>query len=571
MGLRRRFFLVSAFLIATSVVSADLYLGSALRDELAGRLNADLQVRLSLVEHQVGLSWDELGDLPAWDRLADELGQRSGTRVTLIATDGRVLGDSAVALADLPAVENHAARPEVRRALAGQTTFDSRASATVHRGLLYLATPLQRDGRVAGVARVSMPTDDIERAIARLHQVLAVSSLIALVVALLASTAATHLMTRPMRAITDGARRMAQGDLTARIGFSRGDELGDIGRALDQLAASLSATLDDLRAERDRLGRILEAMEEGVLVTQADGQVLLMNPALRAIPGVATNGDLARLTAEALANNTPTNGDIAVGTRRLLVHAAPLSGEPKACVAVLVDVTEIRRLESVRRDFVANVSHELRTPVTAVRTALETARPALRDDPDTAEQFLAMAERNADRLVALVRDLLDLSQLESGDMKLELQSIDVRQVAEGVLSLYQAPADRRKVRLVRAWGDNVPNVRADRRAVEQVLTNLIDNAVKYGAEGGAITVRAAGNGAQVQVQIEDTGNGIESEHLPRLFERFYRVDAGRSRDRGGTGLGLSIVKHLTEAMAGTVTVNSTLGRGSTFTVTLPVA
>jgi two-component system phosphate regulon sensor histidine kinase PhoR len=250
------------------------------------------------------------------------------------------------------------------------------------------------------------------------------------------------------------------------------------------------------------------------------------------------------------------------------VRAAPLPGEEGTRLVVFRDVTDVRRLETMRRDFVANVSHELRTPVTAVRSAAETLQGGAADDPRARQKFLDAIARNAERLQRLIEDLLDLSKIESKQLALKTEPIDLQAITAHALGLVRERAEERGVRLVHAVGADVPHAMADRRALEQILANLLENAVKY-CPGATVTVRAAARDERVSVSIDDTGSGIAPQHVPRLFERFYRVDAGRSRDVGGTGLGLAIVKHLSEAMGGSVAVESVLGRGTTFTVTLP--
>jgi two-component system phosphate regulon sensor histidine kinase PhoR len=359
-----------------------------------------------------------------------------------------------------------------------------------------------------------------------------------------------------------------------------------LGRALDGLAESLSATLTTLRAERDLLGRILESMQEGVLVADRAQRILLVNPGLRAmllLPADVTgktplevirNADLQSLLDAATAVPEGSSGEIEIGgpkPRRLMVHTRALAGEAGGLLAVFVDVTAMRKLESMRRDFVANVSHELRTPIAAVRSAAETVRGAAASDPEARTHFLEMIDRNAERLQRLVEDLLDLSRIESREFKLSPEPVALQPAVERALQLFGDRAVTRWVRLVAEVPAGLPPARADRRALEQVLTNLVDNATKYCTEGATVTVRAARQGGTVRVAVADTGPGIEERHLPRLFERFYRVDAGRSRELGGTGLGLSIVKHLVEAMNGAVTVESTVGSGSTFTLSLPRA
>jgi len=329
-------------------------------------------------------------------------------------------------------------------------------------------------------------------------------------------------------------------------------------------------------------------MREGVLVLDHDGRMLLVNPALRGTLGIPAdaegraalelirNAELSSILARAQAASGPISGEIETTgprARRLLVHAAPLpvvNGKHQGLLTVFVDVTETRRLETLRKDFVANVSHELRTPITAVRSAVDTLRLTLTGDPAASERFVDIIDRNAQRLGSLVEDLLDLSRLESKDYRPEAMPVPLRTVADQALTLLRARIEEKKVDVGNEIDAELPPARADRRAVEQVFTNLLDNAVKYCPAGASVRLRAQKTERGLRVEIADTGPGIEPRHLPRLFERFYRVDGGRSRDMGGTGLGLSIVKHLVETMGGAIGVESTPGRGSTFWFVLPV-
>jgi two-component system phosphate regulon sensor histidine kinase PhoR len=254
--------------------------------------------------------------------------------------------------------------------------------------------------------------------------------------------------------------------------------------------------------------------------------------------------------------------------RRLLVTAAPLSGDEEGLLLVFVDVTELRRLESLRRDFVANASHELRTPIAAVRSATETLQSGALEDRTAANRFLDIIERNAQRLQSLVEDMLELSKLESNEFKLKRERVELQRVVPIVLALFRERAEKKGVRLSAELGLALPPVEGDSRALEHVLSNLVDNAVKYCPSGSRILVSAAEDDGRVRLVVSDTGPGIAAEHLTRVFERFYRVDAGRSRELGGTGLGLSIVKHMVETMRGRVSVESAVGKGSTFTVSL---
>jgi two-component system phosphate regulon sensor histidine kinase PhoR len=324
-------------------------------------------------------------------------------------------------------------------------------------------------------------------------------------------------------------------------------------------------------------------MAEGVLLVDRDGRVALVNPALREmflLPSdaqgqtpleVIRHAELKSLLDECAERGQTRSREIelrGLKPRRLLVRAAPLPGEQGGTLAVFVDVTDTRRLETMRRDFVANVSHELRTPVTAIRSAAETLDGALERDPEAARHFLAMIDRNAERLRELVEDLLDLSHIESQTYQLRFSLVDLERRTESLIALFRDRADKKGVRLVCAVPAALPKAAVDDKALEHVLGNLIDNAVKYCPSGSTITIAAREEGELVRVEVADDGPGIEARHLPRLFERFYRVDAGRSRELGGTGLGLSIVKHLVEAMGGAARVESELGKGAQFSFTV---
>jgi two-component system phosphate regulon sensor histidine kinase PhoR len=457
----------------------------------------------------------------------------------------------------------------------------------------YVAFGLEPQLRVvlhdAGLAHSSAGAvnDAVARVIGSLQRLVTLAALAALLFAGVMSSFAAQSMSGIVRELTDVTRRMTEGDLSVRSHFAGDDELGDLGRALDQLAGSLVTSLGELRAERDLQARILDGMKEGVLVLDRDDRILLMNPALREmlLLGASDVGklliesvrhaELHEVVERARAKGATVTGELdlpGIKPRRLLIHATALAGEAGGVLAVFVDVTDLRRLESLRRDFVANVSHELRTPVTAVRSAAETLRDsALKDpDPKAAERFADIIIRNSERLQNLIEDLLELSRLESNEFKLKREKVDLVVVASLVMALHRERAERKGIQLVTDVAQGNVGLETDQRALEQVLSNLIDNAVKYCPQGSSVKLRATNGDGSVKLAVEDNGPGISEAHLPRLFERFYRVDAGRSRDVGGTGLGLSIVKHMVEAMGGEIAVRSTVGKGSTFEVRLPL-
>jgi two-component system, OmpR family, phosphate regulon sensor histidine kinase PhoR len=579
LGIRSKLFLMSLALVGIAVIATEAYLSRALEKQLRDRIASDLVVRARLVAERFASTVLRLDDMQAVDGLADEIGRISGGRITLVRPDGGVSGDSEVSTEQLGRMENHAARPEIMEALAHGHGLSVRYSTTIGRNMMYVAVPVVRAGQTIATARVALPLTEIDAAISRMRRSLAVGALFALGIAVVISLWGAQLTSRKLLRVAGVARKMAAGDLTPRARLAGADEIVAVGQALDQLAESLSRTMGELRGERDLLDRVLSSMNEGVLVVGGDGRIVLMNPALRAmlligqeaigksVLQVVRNADLNQLIGTA-ANGEDAELELDIGglrPRRVLVRATNLHDTPGGVLAVFVDVTELRRLETVRRDFVANASHELRSPLTAIRAAAETL--TVDNDAETARRFAELIQKNADRLANLVDDLLDLSRIESRELNLQLEPLDVAVVAERVLAQHAHRAHLKRIALTQDLAD-APPVRADRRALEHVLGNLVDNAVKYCPTGAAVHVNAGTENGFVRVSVTDTGHGIAPEHLSRLFERFYRVDAGRSRELGGTGLGLSIVKHLVEAMGGSASVASSVGSGSTFSFTL---
>jgi two-component system, OmpR family, phosphate regulon sensor histidine kinase PhoR len=416
--------------------------------------------------------------------------------------------------------------------------------------------------------------------------------------AIAAGAAAIFFLTRPIRALTLSARAMSAGDLGARAPAGGDDELGELGRALNRLAGEHARTIERIRGERDLFANILDGMGEGVLVLDADERIVLANQALRTMGRLGEDilgkplleGIRSAALKEALDAahelNEAVVREIELGRpmpRKLLARVSRLAhveregspGSPPTppgaadggMIVVFHDVTDLRRLETIRTDFVANVSHELRTPVTAISTAAETLLGGALDDPAEAVEFVGVIDRHSLRLRQLVDDLLDLAKLEAKNFRMVLSDLEVHPILEHALQLMYDPARRRKMTLTLAPGHGL-RARIDRRALEQVVTNLLDNAIKYAGEGAHVTVSVELKGDRVEIAVTDDGIGISPAHLGRVFERFYRVDAGRSRELGGTGLGLSIVKHLIELMGGTIGVESEPGKGARFTLRL---
>jgi len=404
-----------------------------------------------------------------------------------------------------------------------------------------------------------------------------------------------RLIRRPVRLVTRAALSMAEGNLDERAPVLGDGEIGKLGAALNRLAGKLSGSIADLRSERDLLARILDGMVEGVLLLDADERIVLANRALRAMTllgesaigkpvlealrsaGLKEALDAANQSQEAVVREIDIGGLL---PRRVLVRVSrlgsrnggtPARRDERGVIAVFHDVTDLRRLETIRTDFVANVSHELRTPVTAISTAAETLLAGALDDKTDAAEFVDVIDRNAQRLRQLVDDLLDLAKLEEKNFRLVLLDQDILPITAQVAKLLEEAARRRGVTLELPKNTGPLKAKVDRKGLEQVLTNLLDNAIKYAGEGAKVRVEARQLATQLEIVVTDDGAGIPPAHLGRIFERFYRVDAGRSRELGGTGLGLAIVKHLVELMGGTIGVESELGKGTRFTIQLQMA
>lgn len=582
LGIRSKLFLISLALVAAALIVAEIYVVPKLDRVLTDRIRDDLFVRLALCEQVASSTATMPLDPHDRARLAQEVARRAAARVTLIAKDGKVVGDSDVPERQLGELEDHNNRPEVQQARASPWGSSIRYSTTLGRRMMYVA---MRGGNEGEVIRLAVPLTEVDNVTNNMRGILATGALLMLLAVVVLSSAAVQWMSQTLRGLTRAAQTMADGDFTVRTRVPGHDEIASLSAALDRLAQSLTESLSALRGERDLLDRILAGMSEGVLLLGGDGRVLMVNPSLREmlLLGVEIvgkplleairHGQLKDVLDNARAAEGSVSEEIEIRglkPRRLLLHVSRLGGEPADLLAVFVDVTEIRRLESLRKDLVANASHELRTPIATVRAAAETLVNAMRRDPKQALSFVDIIVRNSQRLQQLVDDLLDLSRIESKEFRLHIETVEIDGVIERVCSQFQQRAESKRIRLA----VDVPaglSVRADRRALEQVLSNLVDNAVKYCPENATISVGAVNKGEKATLVVGDTGPGIDAKHLPHLFERFYRVDSGRSRELGGTGLGLSIVKHLVEAMQGAVDVESAVGEGSQFMVSLPRA
>ena len=578
LGLRSKLLLLSlgVVLIVAGLVSVQGR--PAFEAHLMSNLQRELQGRAQLAAALAEAKQPAAHDAASLSKLARDIAAEAHTSVEILGLDGVGLASSEGA----PSSLSLAQAPDVvaaRSALRGQGLF----GFVVEGRTLYTAARFRFADGGDALARVGTSLAGVDDALAQFRDLVIAGAVLLLALLLVVASVMSRFTSRGLDALNEVARRMVEGDLEARSGLEGDDQLSELGRTLDKLARGLSSSLKDLRGERDRMAGILEGMQEGVILLDAKRCIVVLNPALREmllLPAdaigkplleVVRNAELRDLFDAAAADDEPTTQEVEIGNikpRRLLARVARMPGGTRQLVAVFVDVTEVRRLESMRRDFVANVSHELRTPVTSIRSAAETLIDGAAADPAASVAFINIIDRNAQRLQQLVEDLLDLSRIEARGFRLSFEPIDLKPIFSQVLGLFRERASKKSVALEERLLGELPKVRADRRALEHVLTNLIDNAVKYCGPGTQVWLSVALATDAVTVSVADNGPGIDERHLPRIFERFYRVDAGRSREVGGTGLGLSIVKHLVEAMGGTVSVESKLNEGTAFSFTL---
>ena len=529
------------------------------------------------------------GNISSLESLSVALGKQSGTRLTIILPDGRVVGDSEEAPAKM---DNHARRPEIRVALEGRSGAATRYSTTLQQEMMYVALPIRSNDQIIGCVRTALPIASVDKALETvLFHVINSGILIALIAALI-SLWVSRRISRPLVEMKRGAERFAGGELDRRLPVYKGEEMGGLAEAMNQMAAQLNDRLQTVVSQRNEQEAVLASMIEGVLavdhqerilrINQAAATLLGTNPELavgRSLQEVVRKPELQRFITESLQSRTSIEADMTLlyqGEERFLqTHGTPLRGSDGQTIGALIvirDVTRLRRLENLRRDFVANVSHELRTPITAIKGAVETLLAGANENPEDSQRFLEIANRQSDRLNSIIEDLLSLSRLER-----EAESDEVGRTHERLLPILESAlqscssiAKSREVDVNLFCSEElVANVNS--ALLEQAVINLVDNAIKYSESRNFVTVESWQEGEQVMIKVQDRGQGISKEHLPRLFERFYRVDAARSRALGGTGLGLAIVKHIVQAHDGEVTVHSTPGEGSVFTICLPVS
>ena len=566
----RIFFKLLAFfvlVILATTVTLDFSIRRTWELQLRQEIERNLTQKAALFAHRVDA--DRQHNL---QDIASQEGQAAGARATIIDSQGKVLADSE---ADASTMENHSHRPEFVAALSGASGMDTRRSHTLGIPFLYVAVPI-----TGGAVRLAYPLSDLEAAAARVRRSLLISSILAFIVALLLAGLAATFTSRRLRRIVTFAEHVAAGDLGARIAESSADEIGQVAAALDKTAHILEDSFVALRHSQRQLETLLNSMQDAVVAVGPDSRVLWANQSMDRIMPLKTrlqaplvetvrDPDLLDAIQGAIEGHrvTAARARSIVSGRSFDVTAAPMPGG--GAVAVLRDLTEMERVEKTRRDFIANVSHELRTPLTSIQGYTETLLESGAPDSNPRE-FLEIIRKNAARMSRLTEDLLTLARVESGEQPFDLQAVAPSELLHEAADSFREIARLQGVTIELDEAPAAP-VSADREAVHQVFSNLIDNALKYAAAGKRIILGARSVPGAIEFYVRDFGPGIAFEHLPRLFERFYRVDKARSRESGGTGLGLAIAKHIVLAHGGTIRAESELHHGSTFLFVVPTA
>lgn len=611
-GFQRKLIATYLVLVLAIVVVAGLYLLFSLERASIDQLKVSLQAQAQLMSNEVApaVIAQDTGRL---QKIVHSLSRQVEVRVTVIQADGKVLADSEKTIDQVGLMDNHLRRPEVQTAIAGGVGSVLRHSDTLGVKMLYLAIPLQHNEVVTGVLRVAIPLSHLSREFAPIRQPLVIGGLFALAAAVILGFLFSRQVTRPIVEMTAVARRMAEGDFSRKMPAPSSDEIGHLGRALNLMAQRLEDRLAELEGERAKGTAILDSMVEGVVAVDGSNRILLINASAcrllntssvaadgRPFLEVIRNKEMLDLLDHTLQEGTFGRRELRIFSpvqRVLQVHASPLKGRAQTVGAMLVlhDVTELRRLEAVRTEFVANVSHELRTPLTSIRGYLETLLEGGLEDREHARPFLEVIHKHTERLGRLVGDLLDLSNLELGKVTLHRQPTVLTELVPHIMTIYGPQATKQEINLQAELPHDLPRVLADRDRLAQILINLVDNGLKFTPQGGRVTVTAKivrgsrfeVHGVEsetrrptletqhpseaVEIAVQDTGIGIPSQDLPRITERFYRVDRARSRELGGTGLGLAIVKHLVKAHGGDLIIESELNKGTTVRFTLPIA
>jgi len=581
--------LILSFILLLVIPFAFIYLNldSKLEDNALDDIKASLVKQAALIENQLIIDQGMAVNRDSLDALVKSLSVQISARISVIAPDGTVLADSDKPKNEVSGMENHGQRPEVRSALNDGIGSEIRYSSTLGINMLYIAVPVKQGDSIRAVLRLALPLHRVESILATTRHTIFLSLMLALCLAFVLGSLLTKSLAHPINRIIYASRKFSKGDFHHRIFVNSGDELGELAETLNGMAQDIEEKIGLVEIKNQQLQAIFRSMVEGIMVFDKQSAFVTMNPSIERMFGidqsrvegktfleVIPNNDIADVISHVLTTGSVVSRELALVWPIhiiLQLNAAPIKkgSAVTGCLIVAHDMTEIRKLETMRTDFVANVSHELKTPLTSIKGFVETLLEGALDDKENAAHFLQIIREHTDRLNNLINDLLDLSYLESKGLAIQTAPVELKTLVDNVISGFTVSLNKKSVEARNEIpGDVVAAI--DKAKIEQVFTNLIDNAIKFNKEKGSLVVSARKSEGKLIVSVKDSGLGIPGKDIPRIFERFYRVDKARSRELGGTGLGLAIVKHIVELHGGAVGVKSTEGLGSEFSFTLPL-
>jgi two-component system phosphate regulon sensor histidine kinase PhoR len=577
-SIRWRTAIAFAILIIVCISGLGVYLAHSARNDHLDTLRTQLTGQAWLVGdlNAPYFAGNQTESLEALDQM---LGEQIGARITIIKKDGVVVADSDE---DPATMDNHSNRPEVIGALSEGIGSSIRYSATLGYNMMYVAVPISVNGEIMGVARISLPLTQIDKSLEHINRIIIIGAAVAAIIAILLAFQILRVTTQPIKRLTELSQKMAKGEFDQEIQITSEDEVGELARAFNQMTARLKETVALITNERDRMATILSTMGDAIFIVDSDSRITTMNKAAerifqiseekakgRTFIEVVRDHELNKVLQSCQSTKKQQTSFVELKPKKqfLGIASTPLSKEAN-CLILIQDLTELRRLETVRQDFISNISHELRTPIASVKALAETLSEGAIEDPSIAKDFLNRINAEADKLAQMVQELGDLSRIESGESPLVKKPLNIAQPIEHAIERLRAQAERSGLVLETNIPSGLPQVLADESRVEQVLVNIIHNAIKFTPAGGRIKVSAEVKENNLVVSVADTGIGIPADDLPRIFERFYKAD--KSRASGGTGLGLAIAKHIVEAHGGRIWAESVEGKGSTFKFALPL-
>ncbi|WP_413910042.1 ATP-binding protein [Desulfobacula sp.] len=580
-------------IIVLSLSSVTSYSTSYFKDFFLKNSEKELTTRTELLqinfadilpEDMINTDQDQIRHI---DELCKVIGEKTGTRVTIIFPSGVVVGDS---FGDIKMMENHMKRPEIMEAMQRKKGVSIRYSSTLDKKMMYIALPVMIDGRVIAVVRTAVSVSAIDNKIKSVRNNIFIALAFTILAAAIASLYVTRRITLPVEQMKTGATKFAKGNLKERLAVPDVEELSELAITMNRMAENLDEKIKDFENRSMELEAVHASMQEGVIAIDKNGRIITINSAAakifdfpasklkaRYILEVARNFGLQKFIQRALATHEPVEEDIVI-TRdedlTLNIHSTALYDNTERRLGTLIifhNITRIRRLERMHKDFAANVSHELKTPLTAIKGFIETLQEMLvTNDTRQSEKFLKIIEKNVNRMIELINDLLALSRLERlQGTNIQFENQPLATLIQGAVNICHPRINAKDITVSIDCPEDL-NGRVDPILMEQAIINLVDNAVKYNPEGSQIAIAVTRQNHSLDIVIKDNGIGIDKEHLPKIFNRFYRVDRGRSRNEGGTGLGLAIVKHIIQYHNGKIDVDSTKGSGSCFKISIPV-